>query len=73
MSLFFFIFVVMMFNWFSFVTGFFYIVLGIVVIIYKFFIIPVEPNVAYPLGGLLILYGIFRIVRAFYKMRKNDE
>ena len=73
MSLFFFIFVVMMFNWLSFVTGFFYIVLGIVVIIYKFFIIPVEPNVAYPLGGLLILYGIFRIVRAFYKMRKNDE
>ena len=63
----------MMFNWLSFVTGFFYIVLGIVVIIYKFFIIPVEPNVAYPLGGLLILYGIFRIVRAFYKMRKNDE
>ena len=73
MSLFFFIFVVMMFNWLSFVTGFFYIVLGIVVIIYKFFIIPVEPNVAYPLGGLLILYGIFRIVRALYKMRKNDE
>ncbi len=55
-------------------TGFFYIVLGIVVIIYKFFIVILEPNIAYPLGGLLILYGIFRIVRAIYKIKQqNDE
>lgn len=64
----------MVFNWLSFVTGFFYIVLGIVVIIYKFFIVILEPNIAYPLGGLLILYGIFRIVRAIYKIKQqNDE
>jgi len=63
----------MMFNWLSLVTGFFYIVLGIVVIIYKFFIIILEPNIAYPLGGLLILYGIFRMVRAVYKIRQQNN
>jgi uncharacterized membrane protein HdeD (DUF308 family) len=62
-----------MFNWLSFVLGFFYIVLGIVVIIYKFFVITLEPNIAYPLGGLLILYGIFRIVRAIYRTRQNKN
>ena len=63
----------MVFNWLSFVTGFFYIVLGIVVIIYKFFIVILEPNIAYPLGGLLILYGIFRIVRAIYKIKQQKD
>ncbi|HAI80263.1 MAG TPA: C4-dicarboxylate ABC transporter [Chryseobacterium sp.] len=62
-----------MFNWLSLVTGFFYIVLGIVVIIYKFFIIFLEPNIAYALGALLILYGIFRIVRAIYRIRQNKN
>ncbi|MFC4685735.1 MAG: C4-dicarboxylate ABC transporter [Chryseobacterium sp. 36-9] len=61
-----------MFNWLSLITGIFYIVLGIVVILYKFFIIILEPNVAYPLGGLLIAYGIFRIVRAIFRI-KNDN
>ena len=65
----------MIFNWLSIVAGFFYLVLGIVVIIYKFFVIFLEPNVAYPLGGLLILYGIFRIARAIFKIReeRNEE
>lgn len=63
----------MTFTWLSFITGLFYIVLGIVVIIYKFFIIILEPNVAYPLGALLILYGIFRIVRAFYKIKQDRD
>ncbi|SHK07610.1 C4-dicarboxylate ABC transporter [Epilithonimonas mollis] len=61
-----------MFKWLSLITGIFYIVLGIVVILYKFFIIILEPNVAYPLGGLLIAYGIFRIVRAIVGI-KNDN
>jgi uncharacterized membrane protein HdeD (DUF308 family) len=60
-----------MFNWLSLITGLFYIVLGIVVIVYKFFIIIIEPNVAYPLGGLLIAYGIFRIVRAVISLKNN--
>ncbi|WP_332025081.1 C4-dicarboxylate ABC transporter [Kaistella sp.] len=63
----------MLFNWLSLVTGLFYIVLGIVVIIYKFFIIFLEPNIAYALGALLILYGIFRIVRAIYRIRQNKN
>ncbi|TXF77804.1 C4-dicarboxylate ABC transporter [Chryseobacterium sp.] len=65
-----------MFNWLSLVTGFFYMVLGVVVIVYKFFIITLEPNIAYPLGALLILYGLFRIFRAVDKIkqaRRKDE
>lgn len=60
----------MILNWLSIITGFFYIVLGVVVIVYKFFIITLESNVAIPLGALLILYGIFRIVRAIVRLRK---
>jgi len=63
----------MIFNWLSVITGFFYVVLGIVVIIYKFFIIFLEPNIAYALGALLILYGIFRIVRAVYRIRHDKD
>lgn len=63
----------MIFNWLSVVAGLFYVVLGIVVIIYKFFVIYLEPNVAYPLGGLLVAYGIFRVVRAIYKIREQRD
>jgi uncharacterized membrane protein HdeD (DUF308 family) len=62
-----------MFNWLSLVTGLFYIVLGIVVIFYKFFFIILEPTVAYPLGGVMILYGIFRIYRAVSKIKKSGD
>ncbi len=61
-----------MFNWLSLVTGVFYIILGVVVILYKFFIILLEPNVAYPLGLLLIAYGVFRIVRAVIRLKKDE-
>ncbi|WP_394352921.1 C4-dicarboxylate ABC transporter [Chryseobacterium cheonjiense] len=63
----------MMFNWLSLVTGLFYIVLGIVVILYKFFFTVLDPGVAYALGGLLILYGIFRIYRAISKIKNTDH
>jgi uncharacterized membrane protein HdeD (DUF308 family) len=63
----------MMFNWLSLVTGLFYIVLGIVIIFYKFFFIILEPAVAYPLGGVMILYGIFRIFRSLSKMKKSKD
>lgn len=63
----------MMFNWLSLVTGFFYIVMGVVVIVYKFFINRLETTTAYALGALLIAYGIFRIFRAIYKIRKNKN
>ncbi|MDR6405802.1 MULTISPECIES: DUF308 domain-containing protein [Chryseobacterium] len=63
----------MMFNWLSLITGLFYIVLGIVVIFYKFFFTILEPGVAYGLGGLLILYGIFRIYRAISKIKDSGN
>ncbi|MDQ0592667.1 uncharacterized membrane protein HdeD (DUF308 family) [Chryseobacterium ginsenosidimutans] len=63
----------MMFNWLSLVTGLFYIVLGIVVIYYKFFFTILEPGVAYAMGGLLILYGIFRIYRAISKIKSSGN
>ncbi|AZA59332.1 C4-dicarboxylate ABC transporter [Chryseobacterium shandongense] len=62
-----------MFNWLSLVTGLFYIVLGVVVIIYKFFFTILEPGVAYALGVLLILYGVFRIYRAISKIKNADH
>ncbi|MDQ1097777.1 MULTISPECIES: DUF308 domain-containing protein [Chryseobacterium] len=63
----------MMFNWLSLVTGIFYIVLGIVVMVYKFFFTILEPTIAYPLGGLLIIYGIFRIIRAVTRIKKSKD
>ncbi len=63
----------MMFNWLSIVAGIFYIALGIVVIIYRFFVIILEPNIAYPLGAIMIIYGVFRIVRAIFKIKKDRE
>ncbi len=63
----------MIFNWLSLVTGFFYIVMGIAVMTYKFFIIFLEPNIAYALGGLLVLYGIFRMSRAIYRIRQDRD
>ncbi|NPA08240.1 MAG: C4-dicarboxylate ABC transporter [Chlorobi bacterium] len=62
-----------MFNWLSLVTGLFYIVLGIVVIFYKFFFTVLDPGVAYALGGLLILYGIFRIYRAITRIKNSGN
>ncbi|SDL93906.1 Uncharacterised protein [Chryseobacterium taihuense] len=63
----------MMFNWLSIVTGLFYIVLGIVVITYKFFFIVLESSVAYALGAILVLYGIFRIVRGILRLKKSKD
>ncbi|ASW75757.1 C4-dicarboxylate ABC transporter [Chryseobacterium piperi] len=62
-----------MFNWLSLITGLFYIVLGIVVIIYKFFFVILEPAVAYPLGAVMILYGIFRIYRAVSRIKNSGN
>ena len=61
-----------MFKWLSLLAGFIYIALGIVVIIYKYFVIVLEPNVAYALGALLIAYGLIRIIRAIKSVNKND-
>ncbi|MCW3168765.1 C4-dicarboxylate ABC transporter [Chryseobacterium sp. 09-1422] len=63
----------MMFNWLSLVTGLFYIVLGIVIIVYKFFFTLLEPAVAYPLGAVVILYGVFRIWRAVSRIKNTGD
>ncbi len=70
---FFWYFCYMMFNWLSLVTGLFYIVLGIVVIVYKFFFTILEPAVAYALGVVLIIYGVFRIYRAISRIKKSRD
>ena len=62
-----------MFNWLSLVTGFFYVVLGIVVIVYKFLIVTLEPNIAYAMGSLLIVYGAFRMYRAVRGIKENKS
>lgn len=62
-------------NWLSIFAGICYFVFGILVIIYKFFIIVLEPAVAYAMGILLMVYGIFRVGRAIYRIReyKNEQ
>jgi hypothetical protein len=40
---------------------------------YRFFFTVLEPGVAYALGGLLILYGIFRIYRAVTKIKNSGN
>lgn len=70
---FFVIFVAMMLNWLSVVTGFFYIVLGVFVVVKKWFFTVLEPGIAFALGGLMVLYGIFRIGRAIYRLRNDNR
>lgn len=63
----------MVFNWLSLATGLCYVILGVFVIIYKFFVIYLEPNVAYGLGAILIVYGLFRTYRGFKKLQKSKD
>ena len=61
-----------MFNYLSILIGIFYIALGVFVMVYKFFLIPLEGITSHLLGGLII-YGVFRIGRAIYYIRRKDE
>lgn len=64
----------MMFNWLSLVTGFFYIIMGFLVIINKSLVtFKLQPMVSYAMGGLLILYGVFRIFRAIYRLKNRED
>lgn len=60
-----------MFSYLSLFLGFFYMVLGVFIIIYKFFVVMLEPMVAYALGALMIVYGISRIYRAINKIKED--
>jgi sulfite exporter TauE/SafE len=54
-----------------FVIGLSYIVLGYFVIKEKWFLVLIEDKIAYIFGALLILYGLFRIYRA-YTMKREE-
>lgn len=62
-----------MYNLLSLIIGFFYIALGVFIIVYKFFVVQLEGFTPYVLGGLIIAYGIFRIIRAIFKLRQKNE
>lgn len=51
--------------------GFLYIAFGVFIISYRYLLI-INSNIAYPLGGLLVVYGIFRFVRAILAFKNND-
>ena len=61
-----------MFNWLSLVAGLAYVLLGVYVMIYKFF--PpnqLEDATAYALGGLLVVYGVFSFGKIFFENKKK--
>ncbi len=58
-------------NLLSFIVGILYIIVGVFVIITKSFGVKLEPMPANVLGFLLCIYGVFRLVRAFIRLRKE--
>ena len=60
----------MFYNLLSFIVGVLYIIVGIFVIT-KSFGVKLEPMPANVLGFLLCIYGVFRLVRAFIRLRKE--
>lgn len=60
-----------MYKWLSLVVGFLYIAFGVFIIVYRYKNI-IETSIAYPLGALLVVYGIFRFVRAILALKNND-
>lgn len=45
--------------------GMMYIIIGIMVISYQWFILNLDPLVSWALGVVFMLYGIFRTYRAY--------
>ena len=60
-------------KWLSLVTGFFYIVLGVFIILKQWFIIQLELYPSYGLGAIMIAYGIFRMIRAYYRLKEIED
>ena len=61
----------MFYNLLSFIVGILYIIVGVFVIIIRSFGGKLEPMPANILGALLCIYGVFRLVRAFIRLRKE--
>lgn len=45
--------------------GLMYILIGVMVISYQWFIVNLDPMVSWAMGIVVILYGIFRTYRAY--------
>lgn len=63
----------MIFNWLSVFIGIAYIALGIFVVSTRFFVVQLETKIAYIFAVLLMVYGGFRVIRAFSRMKKRKE
>ncbi len=48
-----------------------YIFMGVYVAVEKIFVVKIKPEFAYPLGIVLVLYGLFRIYRAWAMLKEN--
>lgn len=55
----------------SLVIPLFYVIIGIYVMVEKVFMKKLEPEFAYPLGGVLIVYGLYRLYRAVVSLKKG--
>lgn len=54
--------------------GVFYLVIGCLVIYVKYFgAIELSSGLAYTLGGLMIIYGIFRLWRGFSSLKQRKR
>ncbi len=62
-----------MYNILSLVVGICYIIMGVFVVYKKFFVVELEGVIPYLLGGLLIAYGVFRVIRSIVFMRRKDD
>lgn len=63
----------MMFKWLTLLIGFCYVILGIAILVYKFMFVALEPSVAYALGPLVMVYGIFRIWRGIVNLKNSQD
>jgi predicted membrane chloride channel (bestrophin family) len=51
--------------------GLMYLIIGVMVILYQWFIVDLDPIVSWVLGITVILYGVFRTYRA-YNIYKDE-
>lgn len=51
--------------------GLVYLIVGFTIVYMKIYgVVPLEPALAYALGGLMIVYGLFRLWRGFMDIRR---
>ena len=50
-----------------------YIIIGIIVIIKKWFLVIIDPAPAYGLGSILMLFGLYRLYRAVQSAKEKGS